>query len=171
MASDISELLDAYRAANAAAGALRSAKRAAREQRLAEFTKALDAELSAVHDAGINEAQTKALEADRAYHIALIETGRATLAAMGNPIREEWKRAGTYWSYKRPLVRSGRTGRQEVRDFDSKFPANRGYGLPAYGDIFMRILKKDGTPAATYESGYKMEHWQPVGWTPEKDAS
>lgn len=47
----------------------------------------------------------------------------------------------------------------ETRRSDTVFPANKRWGLPAIGEGFVRLLKRDGTPGTKIDSltGYKSE--------------
>jgi len=158
-------------AARSAAGGLSNLRRAKdieRRDRLAALTKQLDEELAARFDAEIDAALAAEKVADRAYQQEMIRAGRARLAAIDDPRREEWGYTGQTWERNRPYKQTGRTGFLEVRDFDSKFPENvRDYAQPVHGEVFVRINRKDGSPGLQFVKSYREQHWKPIGWTPE----
>lgn len=49
----------------------------------------------------------------------------------------------------------------EVRTHESVFPDNTSrYSLPQFGDLFVRVLNKDGAPSKRFDT--RLHHWKPV---------
>jgi len=83
----------------------------------------------------------------------------------------EWTNGRSYFgSHQYAWRATGRTGRVDVWTRETVRPDNMRWGLPAIGDLFIRILKKDGSDSALFETlrgGYKST-WLREGQKPGK---
>lgn len=117
---------------------------------------------------GAREAEVKKREADarEALREAEERRGLADNADMYQGILIEW-------SFIRPHpAMTGRRGKYEICTHKTVFPGNRQYGLPQIGERFIRLLKKDGSPALGFASGYRVdENWLPEGEKPKEAAA
>lgn len=65
-------------------------------------------------------------------------------------------------------IPTGLTGVVEVCTHESKFGSNVGsYSQPSIGKLFVRVLKKDGTPSMRFVGGYTLDYSLPYNWYPE----
>ncbi len=102
---------------------------------------------------------------------AEIEAGKANLVNYPSGIVAEWGYAR--YAYRRGVkVLTGRRGRFEVCTPQTQFAGNIStYRQPAPGTIFIRILKKDGTPGLAFETERygSFEDWLPEGQKPKTE--
>lgn len=97
--------------------------------------------------------------------IAKASTGTLGGVPIGGKV-VEWKSkfrmcAGDY-------IPTGVTGVVELCTHDSKFGSNvSSYSHPSIGKLFIRILKKDGTPSLKFASGFALDGSLPYRWHPE----
>lgn len=121
---------------------------------------------------GAREAEVKKRETDarEALREGEERRGLAGNADMYQGILMEWIFTG-YGSHGRYMM-TGRKGRYEIRKRETVFPGNRQYGLPPIEARFIRLLKKDGSPALGFVSGYRVdENWLPEGEKPKGAAA
>lgn len=151
---------DATAQATAQARRIRSKER---DDRLSEFTKTLDAELDAKHDADFAQLRKAERAALIAWENAEIASARVKVDAM--PVRrfEEWRMRKLSAFRLGDAAPSGRIGVLEVCTRESRFAENvSDYAQPDVGDIFLRILKSDGTPSLLFERYFNTERWRPA---------
>ncbi len=112
-------------------------------------------------------------EAARLLAEAEAEAGKANLVNYPSGIVAEWGYAR--YAYRRGVkVLTGRRGRFEVCTPQTQFAGNIStYRQPAPGTIFIRILKKDGTPSLAFETarwgGDLVPAWLPEGQKPKTE--
>lgn len=121
----------------------------------------------------VSELTKAKIAAQRALDAANIEAGKSALEGLFRGVLVEWGYPKRRWG-------GARVGNQkialqratlEVRTPQSQMPGNvSDWRLPKMGSVFLRILKKDGTPGMKVES-YNAERdakrWLPEGQTPE----
>lgn len=99
--------------------------------------------------------------------LARMNYGRGTLIEWETK-RDQWFGEKRYWHY-----RTGRRGVLMVWERGSEYPDNihHGYALPNYGDLYIRLLKKDGTPGRQFYKFGNMAADQilPKNWLPEHE--
>lgn len=108
--------------------------------------------------------------ANRKYQDMLVEQAKAKTLG-GVPVGGrvvEWISQYRFSSIRK---QSGKIGIVEVCTIESRFSDNVVHGIPTVGKLFVRILKKDGTPSRNFANG----RWSldggddklPWGWYPE----
>lgn len=96
--------------------------------------------------------------------IAKASTGTLGGAPVGGRV-VEWK---SKYRFSTEYVPSGVTGIVEICTHDSKFGYNvSSYSQPGIGKLFVRLLKKDGTPSLKFVGGYTLDGNLPYNWYPE----
>lgn len=79
----------------------------------------------------------------------------------------EWK-PKYRWASRGDYVPTGVTGVVEICTHDSKFSGSIGlHSQPSIGKLFVRLLKKDGTPSLKFTGAYTLEGNLPYNWHPE----
>lgn len=113
--------------------------------------------------------RAKREELQAAHDAAQVALGQAATAGLHTGILFEWKRKYERFSSKEgPPQATGRRGVVEVWAKGSQ--ARGSYGLPAIGEVVLRVLKKDGTPSVDFERHPKDligKLWFPEGVKPE----
>ncbi len=72
------------------------------------------------------------------------------------------------WAGPGDYVKTGVTGIVEICTHDSKFGSNVStYSQPTIGRLFVRLLKKDGTPSLKFVGAYTLDGNLPYNWHPE----
>jgi hypothetical protein len=98
----------------------------------------------------LDAAQTEADYADHQTDLARIEAGTLLLQQSNyrDMVLVEWEMRQNLWFTENKYKKfpSGRKGKLEVRKLDTVIPANIKFDVPVLGEVFIRILKKDGTP-------------------------
>lgn len=100
-----------------------------------------------------------ALDAARVAH-ATMDTGWLPV----DTVVEEWKQYRYGWARQdgRRRDKTGRHGIVRVWDAGSRYPGNAGrWSLPSPGEVYVRLLRKDGTESAKFE--------RIVGWNGHDD--
>jgi hypothetical protein len=117
----------------------------------AETTKAkIIRETSLKHADGIEAARKAVLAAEAEYAKARAQdTGWFPVGT----VVEEWERVGYLYRHAdNPHHRkTGRRGVVRIWDNDSPRPDRTSYGQPDVGDVYVRLLKKDGSESVKYE--------------------
>jgi hypothetical protein len=105
------------------------------------------------------------------------DDGMDKLASLPKGVLVEWGRPRDTRGWERDRKKIAlRRGVLEVRTSETVLPANVGsWRLPVIGEVFIRILKKDGSPGMAVES-YRpnpagVNAWLPEGQTPEDAAT
>lgn len=114
--------------------------------------------------------RSEAVRAERAYQDAIVEAAKDKLKDYPAGIVVEWTQWRDNWQRRPDLYKpTGRRGKYEIRTRETLFAANRNHGRPSIGEVFIRLIKKDGTPGTGFVESRKSGDWLPEGETP-KDA-
>jgi len=113
------------------------------------------------------------VDAVAAWHSAKIEdtrqrAGKGGMFAIGTSMAE-WKNGRSYFGSPRyDWSKTGRVGTIQIWTPETSYPENQRWGLPSPGDLFIRILKKDGKESLNYETlrGNFKGTWMPEGQKP-----
>ncbi len=143
---------------------------------LEEATAKIDAAIAAEFDSSIAMYQNVENMHRTALENARLEIGRKRFAASNyKGLLVEWGRHSSNWydTEKRDLLYpTGRRGLLQVCERETRFADNiTHYKLPKIGDLFIRLVKKDGTSGLQHVLLYGGEvggHWLPAGEKPEK---
>lgn len=133
-----------------------------RRELVAEAATKIDGELEAKYGERIRALRDAEGRVRQALYVAKIEAGKAALSGFPSGVMVEWGYDMRHrWDRSREKKPTGRRGRYELRTADTEFPANTGsYRLPNIGQVFIRILKKDGSPGLKFESLRAGSDWR-----------
>jgi hypothetical protein len=170
---DIDALRRADRDASAAYWTLKQERSEKRRKQEAEALESIRAALALEYGERMKHLSQQRDEAARQLAEAEAEIGKADLANYPTGIVAEW---GHFrHSYGRGAKRlTGKRGVFEVRMPDTQFAGNiSSYRLPAIGQVFIRLLKKDGTPGLGFQVSQfgKFGNWLSEGESPKIEAT
>ena len=154
---EIEALRTAYRSAISAEAKINNEIDRERHKRLREATAEINAALDAQYGEEKLRREAEAARARRALEDAKITEATAKLESLPKRFFEK-KTSGRAWE-RRPAKPTGREAIPEVRRHDTIFPGNRTWNLPEVGEIFLRVLKKDGTPSSLIERYPEWKGW------------
>lgn len=166
---------DLLTAANTAQMALRNKRterdeyisaRITKERKLASEAAACvyDADLETLGNAAVaaQDAHRKSLEADTYSGVgAKFEIGTVFIEWV-----RKYRRFSNSYGTDNPFQKTGNRARYIGRTTDTKLPANAKYGMPALGDYFLQIVKKDDTPGIAFVQYHKWGNYYPIGFDP-----
>jgi hypothetical protein len=127
---------------------------AARREKLIELRQAAYAAQSTWHEEKVADARRTA--------------GKDGNLALGTRMFE-WENGRSYFGSRDfQWSKTGRTGIIQVWTPETKHPENLRWGLPNVGDLYIRVLKVDGTESLKFESlrGNYKSTWMPEGKKP-----
>lgn len=139
-----------------------------RDKLLDDFREKVDADLEAEYGARLAALRQAELDAERA-----VEDERIANAKPPHPVGTVmigWSNKSGSWAREsdwQPVAK----GIIEIVTRETVHPANTEYSRASLGDVVVRLLKKDGTPSAKYQTlgGWRSHRWLPEGKTPPKD--
>lgn len=167
----IKELEKAARAAYIARTKVEDESHEWRVPRERAALEAIMAEHNRLFGAKIKAAREAEWEANRAHEAAMAKAAAANTGwlPVGTKVFE-WVRPGRWARAGEPMRKSGRVGVVEVCTHESFFAGNARYSRPSVGQVFVRLLKKDGSPSLKVVEGWRLcrEDWLPEGVSPNK---
>lgn len=148
----VKDLVDALDRAEDARQRAEHDRDAKRRRSLDAFAAKLDAELDAEFGPGLAALRQEEWDAREALDAARLAEGRERLADLPRGVLVEWAQEQTSWSRSTgPVKPTGRRAVLEVVGPHFRAPAGRVHGLPRQGEVILRLLKKDGSPAPPFE--------------------
>jgi hypothetical protein len=164
---DIEALRQADREARNAYFVLENEKNVKQRERETAAVWTIRDSIAQEYNERLNALSKKRDETSRLLAIAEAEIGKADLVNYPSGPVFEWRHS--YGIGNKRLT--GRRGIFEVCTPETEFAGNVGsYRRPKPGDIFIRVLKKDGTPGLAFETknwnGKFSSNWLPEGKEP-----
>lgn len=133
-----------------------------RHERLAAVQGQLDRELEEQYGADIATLKDAEREAETAYLAAVESAALDKLKSYPSGIVEEWDFERYLYLRGKEKRPTGRRGIYEICTRATQFPDNTGtYRRPDVGEVFIRILRKNGTPGIKFEKATYSD-WRPV---------
>lgn len=131
-------------------------------------TKIIEDKIEREYRVKLDTALALAEKVDHQNDLVRIEKGTELLRQSNyrDMVLIEWETRHNLWYTENKYKKfpSGRKGKLEVRNLDTQIPANIKYNIPAMGEIFIRILKQNGTPGIQLvQMGYDGRNCQKEG--------
>lgn len=158
--------LDKSRAAHQAAITARVAVEGERNEERRLAVQQVEVQIEAKFVDRIRAARNAEAEAERALIEEKIRAGVDANADMVTGVLVKWEKR--YMGTSRKWCSTNARGRYEIRTGTSMFHSNKIWGLPDYGEKFIRLLKNDGSDGLGFES-LNRNVWLPEGESPPED--
>lgn len=170
--TELERCREALAEAELAYGELKHTREIQRRNAIADATERIENELSAKYGEVQSRLREAARAARQAYEVAKLAEANASLPFPVGTKLIGWMRSHVS-TYRRGPFGKKSTGIVEVCDNNTEMPIGQRYGLPAIGDVIIRLLKKDGTPGKSVEKyngdGWRTHIWLPEGEKPKDD--